>query len=88
VARASPTPSFTELAVPLEIVSDPNKADNQLANALEKFGRRKQYAGLEHGYWVSLTSKARVKDLTWLENTLRDFEDPAKRDQVPRRTEQ
>lgn len=74
--------------VPLEIVSDPNKAENQLANALEKFGRRKQFVGLQYGYWVSLTSKARVNDLTWLENTLRDLEDPAKRDLVPSRTEQ
>lgn len=74
--------------VPLEIVSDPNKAELQLSSALERFGRRKHYIGLQHGYWVSLTSEARVKDLAWLENTLRDLEDPAKCHLVPSRTEQ
>lgn len=73
--------------VPLEIVSDPNKAETQLATALDKIDRRMTVSGLAHGYWVSLTAKARVKDLGWLEDTLRQLEDPAQSEQVPRRTD-
>jgi len=74
--------------VPLEVVSDPNRAENQLHTALEKVGRRANFTGLAHGYWVSLTAKAKVKDMTWLETTLRNLEDPATRDQVKRRSDQ
>lgn len=70
--------------VPLEIVSDPHKADVQLLSALNKIGRRADFPGLRHGYWVSLTHRARVNDLGWLEQLLRQLEDPEQRDSVPR----
>lgn len=72
-------------SVPLEIVSDPHKADVQLLNALDKIDRRTKFAGLRHGYWVSLTHRARVRDLKWLERLLHQLEDPLKRDLVPKR---
>jgi hypothetical protein len=74
--------------VPLEIVSDPHKADVQLLSALDKIDRRTEFAGLRHGYWVSLTHKARVKDLRWLETLLRQLEDPVQRHLVPSRADE
>jgi hypothetical protein len=74
--------------VPLEIVSDPDKAGNRLASALRKAGRPAKFEGLNHGYKVLLTKTARVKDIgSWLEPTLRLLDDPATRDGVPRQTE-
>lgn len=72
--------------VPLEIVSDPLKSDVQLLSALDKIGRRAEFAGLQRGYWVCLTDKARVKDLGWLEKLLRQLDDPEQRNLVPRRS--
>jgi hypothetical protein len=71
--------------VPLEIVSDPHKADVQLLSALDKIDRRTEFVGLRHGYWVSLTHEARVKDLGWLKKLLHQLEDPEQRDMVPSR---
>lgn len=71
--------------VPLEIVSDPHKADVQLLSALDKIDRRTEFSGLRHGYWVSLTHKARVKNLGWLEKLLHQLEDPEQQDSVPSR---
>lgn len=67
--------------VPLEIVSDPNRADLQRLNALEKRGWTAKIEGLQHGYQVFLEPDAPpLKDLTWLANILRTKEDPALRD--------
>lgn len=74
--------------VPLEIVSDPHKADVQLLRALDRIDRGTEFAGLRHGYWVSLTHKARVKDLEWLEVLLHQLEDPAQHAAVPRRADE
>ena len=59
--------------VPLEIVSVPSKSDVQLLSALDKIGRRTEFAGLQRGYWVCLTDKARVNDLRWLQELLRQI---------------
>lgn len=77
-----------EGGVPLEIVSDPHKADLQLLNALDKIGRRTKFAGLRYGYRVSLTHKARVKYLRWLEELLHQLEDPARRHLVASRSQE
>lgn len=71
--------------VPLEIVSDPHKADVQLLNALDKIDGRTEFAGLRHGYWVSLTHKARVKNVEWLGELLHQLEDPEQQGLVPSR---
>jgi hypothetical protein len=69
--------------VPLEIVSDPLKSDVQLINALKKIGNRTEFTGLRHGYWVCLTDKARVNNLTWLRDLLLQREDPDRSTHVP-----
>ena len=69
--------------VPLEIVSDPHKADVRLHSALAKIGNRARFDGLTHGYRVCLTTKARVKDLSWLETILQRLEDPQQSHTVP-----
>lgn len=77
-----------EGGVPLEIVSDPHKADVQLLNALDKIDRRTSFAGLRYGYRVSLTQRARVKDLRWLEKLLRQLEDPEQQHLVASRSQE
>lgn len=77
-----------EGGVPLEIVSDPHKADVQLLNALDKIDRRTRFAGLRYGYRVSLTQRARVKDLRWLEKLLRQLEDPEQQHLVASRSQE
>lgn len=73
--------------VPLEIVSDPLQSENQLLSALEKIGRRAEFDGLTQGYRVCLTRNARINDLSWLEQTLRQLEDPEQRDPVTGQTD-
>lgn len=72
--------------IPLEIVSDPLKSNNQLLNALRKIDNGTNFSGLKFGYRVSLTDHARVQHLTWLEQCLRQLEDPEHRRLVPRQS--
>lgn len=71
--------------VPLEIVSDPLKGDVELAGAIDKAKRSGpiRVAGLRRGYVVSLNRRARLRDLTWLEEVLRLHDDPETRGAAP-----
>jgi hypothetical protein len=60
---------------------------NKQMSALTKRARGLEISGLQFGYKVLLTSKARVDKLDWVESTLRRLEDPEARSAVPRRTE-
>lgn len=73
--------------VPLEVVSDPLESDLKLTGALAKIDRRAHFSGLGRGYRVCLKVKARISDLSWLEETLRSLEDPSVCNRVPRETE-